>query len=112
MKSAYCFAMFMAFLLIMGIQQSSFAQNASASEKTITIKVSGITCAHDLDIIKKNVERKKGVAACNKVGSAAATSTFEVKYNPLTVSVDTIYRAVEESPSCDYPDQHPYKVKK
>ena len=82
------------------------------SIKIITVKVGGITCGHDLTIIKNNVEKKNGILTCTIIGKPAATSSFEIKYNPSIISLEAIYREIENSPSCDYPDQKPYKVKK
>jgi copper chaperone CopZ len=79
--------------------------------KTVTFNVKGITCASDLPIINKNVENLKGVASCEAVGKAGPTTAFKVAYNPLLVSEKEIIKAVEDSPSCDFPDQKPYRVK-
>ena len=79
--------------------------------KTVTLKVKGITCSSDLPIINKNVKDMKGVAACNPVGKAAPTTAFKISYNPLIITEEEIIKAVESSPSCDFPDQKPYKVK-
>jgi copper chaperone CopZ len=82
------------------------------SVKTVTVKVSGITCGNDLKIISNNVQKKNGVVSCASIGKTAPTTTFEIKYNPAIIPIDSIYNVVENSPSCDFPDQKPYKVKK
>lgn len=92
--------------------QAQTAQQKQDSVKTVTIKVSGITCVNDLKIINTNVMKKKGVVSSESVGKVAATTTFEVKYYPAIIPIDSIYKMVENSPSCDYPDQRPYRVKK
>lgn len=79
--------------------------------KTITIHVNGITCGGDMPIINKNVIKVKGVISCEVVGKPGATTTFKVEYNPNLITVKEIVKAVENSPSCDYPDQRPYRVK-
>ncbi|HLG35728.1 MAG TPA: hypothetical protein VI757_12675 [Bacteroidia bacterium] len=87
-------------------------QQKQDSIKTVTIKVGGITCGSDLKIINSNVLKQNGVVSSESVGKAAPTTTFEIKYYPSIIPIDSIYKVVENSPSCDFPDQKPYKVKK
>lgn len=104
-----------ALLLIVAFSATSNAQTTDTtivdSVKTVTLKVKGITCGSDLPIINKNVKLVEGVASCESVGKVGPTTSFKIAYNPLLISEKDIIKAVEGSPSCDFPDQKPYKVK-
>ena len=104
----------MCFALIIASQScnAQTTQQKTDSVKTVTIKVSGITCGSDLKIINNNVQKQNGVVSSVSTSKAAPTTTFEVKFNPSIIPIDSIYKVVENSPSCDFPDQKPYKVKK
>lgn len=95
-------------------QVTTTQKNGSKSTeiKTANIKVKGITCEGDLAIINNNVQKQKGVISCTSVGKAAPVSTFKITFKPAIIGIDSIYKVVENSPSCDFPDQKPYKVKK
>jgi copper chaperone CopZ len=88
----------------------SIFQN-SDSIQTITIKVTGVTCAGDLKTIASNVEKVEGVSTC-KTGKMGATSSFEVKYNPKKANIKDIHSAIENTGGCENPNDRPYKVKK
>lgn len=77
---------------------------------TAIIKVKGITCSMDLKIISANVEKLNGVGSC-KPGKHGTTTTFHVKYNPTLISEKEIFLAIENTGSCEKPDERPYKVK-
>jgi copper chaperone CopZ len=81
------------------------------SSSTLLVKVKGVGCSSDLKSISNNVEKLDGVSACitKKQG---ATTTFEVKYNPVLVAEKDIYAAIENTAGCQAPDDRPYKVKK
>ena len=106
---------FMTLLLIVAFSTNIKAQTADTSNadtvKTVT-KVKGITCSSDLPIITKNVKEVKGITTFESVSKPGPTTSFKVVYNPSIVSYEDLVKAVEGSPSCDFPDQKPYKVKK
>lgn len=79
--------------------------------QTINLKVSGITCSGDIKDIQKVVSKMNGVTNCKQVGKTAATSVFEVSFNPAVVSEKDIRKVVEDTPSCDNPNEKTYKVK-
>ena len=81
-------------------------------DTTVTIQVAGITCAGDLPIICERVKKEKGVAGCKADTKAAATSKFDVTYNPALITYQQIIDAVQDAPSCDFPNEKPYRVKK
>ncbi len=93
------------------VKAQTVDSTAADTVKTVTFNVKGITCGNDLPIINKNVKDLKGVASCQAVGKAGPTTAFKIAYNPLLISEKDIIKAVEGSPSCDFPDQKPYKVK-
>lgn len=90
--------------------QTAVAGASTDSLKTATIKVKGITCATDLKMIAANVEKVKGVSSC-KAGKQGTTTTFEVKYNPSLATEKEIFTAIENTGSCEKPDERPYKIK-
>jgi copper chaperone CopZ len=91
--------------------QTSNSNHTTDSLKITTIKVKGITCAIDLEMISKNVEEVKGVSSC-KSGKQGTTTTFKVKYNPILVTENEIFAAIENTSSCKNSDERPYKVKR
>ncbi|RTY90601.1 heavy-metal-associated domain-containing protein [Flavobacterium sp. GT3R68] len=78
--------------------------------KTITVKVKGINCSMDLKMISANVEKLKGVSSC-KSGKMGTTSSFVVTFNPLLVTEKEINKAIENTGSCENPEEKSYKVK-
>ncbi len=94
---------------------SAFLQTTTTSQttdslKTATVKVKGITCSMDLKMISANLGKVKGVSSC-KAGKQGTTTTFEVKYNPASVTEKEIFAAIENTGSCENPDERPYKIK-
>ncbi len=114
MKFSNISVLTIAFLLVS--TTATFAQSATEktqiadSTKTITTKVKGITCSTDLKMISTNVGKLKGVTTC-KTGKTGTTTTFEIAYNPFLISEKEIYTAIENTGSCENPDERPYKVK-
>lgn len=96
-------------------QNTILAQNTNQTEtdstKTIAVKVKGINCSKDLKMISANVEKLNGIYSC-EAQKMGPTSTFEVKYNPAIVTKDDIYAIIEDTGSCENPDEKPYKIKK
>lgn len=90
-------------------QTTNSVQKADTT-KTLTTKVKGITCSMDLKMIVANVEKLKGVSTC-KSGKTGPTTTFEIAYNPNLISEKEIYAAIENTGSCENPDEKSYKVK-
>ena len=88
------------------------SQNNPGKDTIITVKVSGITCSGDLPIIAKRVKQEKGIINCNAASKAAATTAFQVKYNPVEITYGQIVNAIQDAPSCDYPDERPFRVRK
>lgn len=105
-----------AFIILTATTSIAFSQspgntNQSAdSAKTITVKVKGITCSMDLKMISANIEKMKGVNSC-KAGKMGTTSSFEIKFNPAEVTEKEIYSTIENTGSCENPDERPYKIK-
>lgn len=91
--------------------QGSQEQTSSLKDTTVTVKVTGITCNGDLAMIADHVKKVNGVTSCKQVGKASAASSFEIKYDPSKTTYLNLVKTVEATPSCDYPDKHPYKVK-
>jgi copper chaperone CopZ len=86
------------------------AVTASTSQKTITVKVTGVGCSTDVKTIGINVEKMSGVASCVAAKRGAVTR-FDVSYNPDVVCEDDIYQAIQDTPGCSNPDTRPYRVK-
>ena len=66
--------------------------NAQSTDTTITVKVKGISCSSDHNLIKSSVEKIDGV------------TEFKVKKEQLI-------RAIEGTGSCGNPEEKPYTVK-
>lgn len=64
----------------------------------------------DLKMIAANVEKIAGVSSCT-AGKQGTTTTFEVEYDALLVAEEDIYAAIQNTGSCENPDERPYKVK-
>lgn len=91
--------------------QNSQRQTSSVKDTTVTIKVTGITCNGDLAMIADHVKKVGGVSDCKQVGKASTASSFEIRYDPSKTTYASLVKTVEATPSCDYPDKRPYKVK-
>lgn len=105
----------MAIIVLTATANSAFSQTTNSNQttdsfKTATVKVKGITCSMDLKMISANVEKVSGVNSC-KVRKKGTTTTFEIKYNPELVTEKEIYSAIENTGSCENPDERPYKIK-
>ncbi len=103
----------LAFIVLTATTSIAFAQSTTQKNdttKTVTLKVKGISCSMDLKMISANVEKLKGVSSC-KAGKMGTTSSFEVKFNPALVTEKEIHIAIENTGSCENPDERPYKIK-
>ncbi len=104
----------LAFSVLLATANLAFSQTTTNqtidSLKTVTIKVKGITCSSDLFMISTNVEKVKGVSRC-EAKNQGATTTFEVKYNPMWVNKEEISEAIKNTSSCENPDEKPYTIK-
>lgn len=121
MKSRYFNALVSVCALTFSVAFSANAQNSneqtntvvqSQALQTIKLKVTGITCSGDSKDIQNEVSKLNGVSACKPKGKAAATSVFEVTFDPGKVSEKEIRTKVEGTPGCTDPNDRPYKVKK
>jgi copper chaperone CopZ len=105
----------LAIIVLTATTNSGFAQTTTSNQttdslKTTTVKVKGITCSMDLKMISANVEKLKGVSSF-KAGKQGTTTTFEVKYNPELITEKEIFTTIENTGSCENPDERPYKIK-
>lgn len=105
----------LAFILCTAGTQTAFSQTATAiqspdSLQTLRVKVKGISCANDIQIITSNVAKTKGVSSCN-AGKKGSTTAFEINYNPALITEKEIIAVIENTGSCENPDVRPYKVK-
>ncbi len=100
-------------LLIAAFNSNAQTQNTSPAKDTaISIAVGGIRCGGDLPIICKRVNQEKGITECKARGEAEILTVFNITYNPKEISYQQIVKAIEDAPSCDFPNEKPYKVKK
>ena len=93
------------------ISGNAKAQTAHDSTATIKIKVKGIICNMDFPLIKKKLINQEGVdeVAFSEIKSGAVVCT--VTYHPLIISEEKISKAIEAAPSCENPNQYPYRAK-
>ena len=88
----------------------STGAKAQSADTTITFKVKGITCATDLKMIEEKVQALEGVDEF-VVTKKGATSTLAISFDAALLKEEQIRLAIEDTPSCEAPDQRPYKVK-
>ena len=90
----------------------AFAQTTKASEsnKTILVKVKNVGCADELKMICDNVEKLEGVGSCI-VEKQGATTKLQVNLNPSLVTEDAVQVAIENTGTCEDPNDRRYKVK-
>lgn len=103
----------LAFVVLIATTSIASAQETTKNidnSKTITIKVKGITCSMDLKMISANVEKLKGVSSC-KSGKMGTTSSFVVTFNPQLITEKEINNTIENTGSCENPEEKTYKVK-
>lgn len=92
--------------------KNACAQISIPKDTTVTVKVSGITCGGDLPLIIDRVNKEVGVKGCKAVSKAGAITKFEITYNPAIISYPLLLKSIEDAPSCDVPEEKPYRVKK
>ena len=86
-------------------------QQVEQEKVTVTLKVSGVTCNHDLQTLRDKVAALNGVSSCETVGKRGVKTSFKIDYNPTVVTEKDIRVAFESTPGCADPDALPYKVK-
>lgn len=106
-----------AIALVLVSTTATFAQTETVkievadTAKTIQTKVKGITCSTDLKMISANVEKLEGVNTCKAVKNGP-TTTFEIVYDPALIEEKDIYAAIQNTGSCENPNERPYTVKR
>lgn len=106
-----------AIALVLVSTTATFAQTETVkievadTAKTIQTKVKGITCSTDLKMISANVEKLEGVSTCKAVKNGP-TTTFEIVYDPALIEEKDIYAAIQNTGSCENPNERPYTVKR
>jgi len=106
---------FLAVVVLMASTNFAFSQTTPTTQqtetvKTINVKVKGISCSTDLKMIAANVEKLEGVSSC-KTAKKGTTTTFKIKMNAALVTEKEIHAAIENTGSCENPNERPYKVK-
>lgn len=110
MKNKFILA-FVILITICFVNINSATAQTNSKDTTITLEVTGITCAGDLPVICKRVQTEKGINKIMAISKAGATTRFQVTYNPTLINYNQLVSSVQDAPSCDYPDERPYKVK-
>ena len=108
------FSLFITLVILTATANITLAQDTAPAQdntvRTSAVKVKGVTCKNDLVSIAGNVEKLKGVTACQPE-KAGPTTTFKIKFDPKVVSEKEIFAAIEGTPGCENPNDRPYKVK-
>ncbi len=95
--------------------QTSNGSNTETTQQqekaTIKLKVSGVTCGHDLKTLSERVKAKDGVYNCETVGKRGVKTSFSIEYNPAVITEKEIRDTFESTPGCTDPNELPYKVK-
>ena len=74
-------------------------------------KVSGSTCSGDMPVIKKKLINQEGIDEVSFTDAKNGIVTFTVKYHSSVITEKRIREIIESAPSCDRPDEYPYKAK-
>ena len=101
---------FISILILFVFGNISYSQT-KADTVTATIKIGGITCNMDLPIIKKKLINQDGVDEATYSEAKSGSVIFTVKYHPAIIAEKKIQEVIEAAPSCDNPNELPYKVK-
>jgi copper chaperone CopZ len=89
----------------------SHAQVPEDSVRVADVRISGITCAGDLPIIRKQLVNAEGVDAVAFSPIEKQESVARITYHPALIGEKDLLRLVERAPSCDAPDEFPYRAK-
>ena len=92
------------------ISNKSIAQTTDTL-KIAKVKVKGITCTMDLPIIKKKLVNQEGIDEVTYSEVKSEAVFFTVKYHTSVISEKQIRATIEAAPSCEDPNELPYKVK-
>jgi copper chaperone CopZ len=95
-------------LITFAVSNNSSGQTTTDTVKTATVKVIGITCKLEESDIKKKLLSQEGI---DETTYSSGTGIFTVKYHSSTITEKKISEVIEASPSCENPNQFPYKVK-
>ncbi len=96
--------------IALGVTNTVQAQ-ANDTLKTATIKIKGIACTIDLPIIKKKLVNEEGIDDVTYSEVKSEAVIFTVKYHSALITEKQIRAAIENAPSCENPNEKPYKVK-
>lgn len=98
--------------LLIALGTSNFAKaQANDTLKIATIKIKGISCTMDLPIIKKKLVNEDGIEDITYSEVKSEAVVFTVKYHTAIITEKQIKTVIENAPSCDNPEEKPYKVK-
>lgn len=107
------------FLLVVAlavfVAQDIYAQDQPKQEqvtlKNTEIKVKGVGCSGDADRILTNIQKTAGVSTC-KITKFGAVTKYNISYDASKVSLEDIYKAVENTDGCADQAPKPYTVKR
>lgn len=102
---------FMATLCLVFLGTIAFGQSNADAYLTAQFKVSGITCSGDMPVIKKKLINQEGIDEVSFTEAKNGVVTFTVKYHSSVISEKRVREMIEAAPSCDRPDEYPYKAK-
>lgn len=80
------------------------------SVKTATIQVINLHCANDMPTIKKRLLNQDGIDEVTFTPLRYESSSFTVHYHTAVTNALQIEQLIETTPSCDDPNEHPYRV--
>lgn len=107
MKSIFSFLIAIASLFIYG----SASAQADSSSKAV-VPVVNLTCDGDMPTIKKQLLNQDGIESVSFTKRVSGTAEFTILYNGGVISLDQIFRTIEETPGCDDKSTKPYRIKK
>ncbi len=80
--------------VIKAVSDAGYKAKLKENFKSVTIKISGMTCATCVNTIEKSLNSTDGVESVNV---NFATESAKISYDPTIISIDGIYKVIKDS---------------
>jgi copper chaperone CopZ len=101
---------------VAAIAACSYTHTATAQQpdtlKTATLQVINLHCANDMPTIKKRLLNQDGIDDVTFTPLRYESSSFTIHYHTAVTTALQIEKLIETTPSCDDPNEYPYRVAK
>lgn len=105
-----CLIIVLSTLASTAFTQTAEPINSMETEVDVSVKVKGITCAADVEMLSGNIRKLNGIISCVPKKKGPVT-TFQIQYQSSLVNIEEIHSAIENTEGCKDPKDRPYKVK-